>query len=128
MKVEEKVEECSMTLAEAKKTFPLNLHWVDCSQDPKNKKDEFPLKPLCLCFIPEKMKEYKETEIPIGKHILTGTDLSGTDVRIILCDKCLKFNIEHQNQAKKKEKKVSFSDKPDMEFDVVNDKLIEVKN
>ena len=123
----EKVEECSMTLAEAKKTFPLNLHWVDCSQDPKNKTDEFPLKPLCLCFVPEKMKEYKETEIPIGKHILTGTDLSGTDVRIILCDKCLKYNIEHQNKAKPK-KKVSFSDKPDLEFDVVNDKLVEVKN
>jgi len=34
----EKVEECAMTLAEAKKTFTLNVHWVDCSKDPKKKK------------------------------------------------------------------------------------------
>ena len=121
------LEECAMTLAEAKKTFPLNVHWVDCSQDPKNKTDEFPLKPLCVCFIPEKMKEYKETDIPIGKHILTGTDASGVDVRIILCDKCLKFNLDSQKKEEKKKKKVTFSDKVDMEFDVVGDKLVEVK-
>ena len=37
-----------MTLEQAKKEFPLNLHWVDCREDPSC--NEFPLKPLCPCY------------------------------------------------------------------------------
>lgn len=83
-----------MTLEQAKQDFPLNLHWVDCREDPSC--NEFPLKPLCPCFDPAKVKEY--TKIPVARHILSGKDISGNPIKIILCDGCFDYNVKHQQK------------------------------
>lgn len=99
-------KEVTMTLEEAKSAFPLNPHWVDMSNN-----SDFPLSPLCICFDPDKVKEY--TSIPIGKHILDGIDASGNTLRIILCDRCLDYNIQHQKKQqalKKIEEKIELKE------------------
>lgn len=82
----------TITLETAKSRFPLNQHWVDMSGN-----SEFPLQPLCVCFDTTKIKEY--TSIPLAKHILKGIDGSGNMLKIILCDRCLDYNIKHQENS-----------------------------
>ena len=90
--MDEKREE-KMTLEEAKKTF-INPYWADVSGN---------LQPLCLCFKPDKATRYAPENIPFAKHIVRGTDPSGNPCKVILCDRCLNYNLKYQEEMKNRE-------------------------
>jgi hypothetical protein len=89
----EEMREEKMTLDEAKKMF-INPYWADVSGN---------IQPLCLCFKADKATKYPPELIPYASNVVSGTDPSGNDCKVILCNRCLEYNIKYQKEMEGQE-------------------------
>lgn len=91
MSEEKRIER--MSLEEAKEMF-INPYWADMSGN---------IQPLCLCFQPNNATKYEKEQIPFASNIVKGTDPSGNACKVILCSRCLEYNIEYQKNLQNEE-------------------------